>query len=204
MLLQFIEDRELWTWKLDGSRDFLAYLDTQPADFAVWHALAQMTPTSTGLADILAAGRLMNLKLDCVTAILAKDAEPVTLCGIKGHKRNAGTFFTNDLGHAIYSKNGSFAMIWCVETGLLYVSLRGNKDKLDVSTIARQFGGGGHAAAAAFRLPVASPEAAAFFAKYIAGPGEQVGEVDYSAEAALPRHGASPAVAAFFAEATTK
>lgn len=172
LLLQFIEDRDLWVWKIEGSRDFLAYLDMQPIEFTRWHELAQLTASSAELAEFQSVGRLLNQRLDSVTAELALAAEPVRLCGVEGYKRNASSFFKNDLGHAIFQKHGGFAMIWGLENGLLYVNLRSAKDKLDVSAIARRFGGGGHPAAAAIRFPIASAEGQAFFAKYIAGPGE--------------------------------
>jgi nanoRNase/pAp phosphatase (c-di-AMP/oligoRNAs hydrolase) len=41
-----------------------------------------------------------------------------------------------------------------------------------VAAMARRFGGGGHRAAAGFKLVLGSAEGAAFMARYIVGPGE--------------------------------
>ena len=59
------------------------------------------------------------------------------------------------------------------ETETSSVSLRAGKGSVDVAAMARRFGGGGHAAAAGFKLALGTAECRAFIDTYIAGPGER-------------------------------
>lgn len=121
-LIDYIEDRDLWVWRDERSADFLAYLDTLPFDFAAWHCLANLPPEE--LEDILTAGRHMNRKFDRLAQSMADDAEPVRMCGIEGSRVNASYLFSNLVGEKLYLRNETFAMVWRLEKGKLYVSLR--------------------------------------------------------------------------------
>lgn len=169
-LLAYVEDRDLWSWMLPESNDFLAYLDTLPFDFKVWDDLAHASDEQ--LQDILIVGRHMNAKYDNLAAMMAEGAEPVRLFGVDGSKLNGSSLFNSKLGELLYLVNGTFALIWRIEKGLLFVSLRAKKGTIDVAEMARRFGGGGHSAAASFKLTLGSPECEEFLAQYIVGNGE--------------------------------
>ena len=169
-LQAYVEDRDLWNWALPESTDFLAYLDTLPFDFRAWDDLAHVSDEE--LQDILIAGRHMNTKYDNLAGIMAESAEPVRFCGVLGSKLNGSSLFTSKVGELLYFANGTFALIWRIEKGLLYVSLRAKKGTVDVADMARRFGGGGHSAAAGFKLTLGTPECEAFMAQYIVGSGE--------------------------------
>ena len=169
-LLAYVEDRDLWNWELPESKDFLAYLDTLPFDFTIWDELAHIDGEE--LQKLLISGRAMNAKYDHLATQMAEGAEPVRLSGVVGSKLNASSLFTSKLGELLYLSNGTFALLWRIEKGLLCVSLRAKKGSIDVAEIARQYGGGGHEAAAAFRLTLGTPACKTFLDKYILGPGE--------------------------------
>ena len=171
-LLAYVEDRDLWNWALPESNDFLAYLDTLPFDFKAWDDLAHVSDDE--LQEILIAGRHMNTKYDNLAAIMAEGAEPVRFCGMAGSKLNGSSLFTSKVGELLYFANGTFALIWRIELGLLYVSLRAKKGTVDVAEMARRFGGGGHSAAAGFKLKLGTPECEAFMVQYIVGSGENL------------------------------
>ena len=170
-LLAHVEDRDLWNWQLPESADFLAYLDTLPFDFRAWDELARLGADE--LCEILVIGRHMNAKYDSLAEAMAREAEPVTFCGVLGSKLNTSFLFTSKVGHLVYSANGTFALLWSIGKGSLCVSLRAGKGSVDVAAMARRFGGGGHAAAAGFKLALGTPECSAFIDTYIAGPGER-------------------------------
>ena len=169
-LLAYVEDRDLWNWVLPETRDFLAYLDTQPFDFKVWDGLAQLGDDE--LKEILAAGRHMNIKYENLATLMAEAAEPVRFCGVTGSKLNTSALFSSKVGELLCGANGSFALLWRIEKGLLCVSLRAGKGTIDVAAMARRFGGGGHTSAAAFRLALGTTECAAFLDRYIVRQGE--------------------------------
>lgn len=77
------------------------------------------------------------------------------------------------VGELLYRQNGiAAAMLWRIEGGQLYVSLRArNGSTIDVAEMASPFGGGGHEAAAGFRIPN-NPACDYFIARYIKGAGE--------------------------------
>ena len=66
---------------------------------------------------------------------------------------NCGKIYASDVGHALLKAfpDAPFAMAWCEEAGVRYVSLRSEDSRRDVSEIARTYGGGGHRNAAGFR-----------------------------------------------------
>ncbi|MBE5528709.1 DHHA1 domain-containing protein [Laribacter hongkongensis] len=169
-LIDFIEDRDIWRWRDPVSADFLAYLDTRPFEFSVWHELA--TLDAARLDEILQVGRHMNRKYDSLAQIMAQSAEPVRLSGVQGHKLNCASLFTSRVGELLYRQNGTFAMLWRIEGGQLYVSLRARNGTIDVAEMASLFGGGGHEAAAGFRIPLNNPACDYFIARYIKGAGE--------------------------------
>lgn len=113
----------------------------------------------------------MARKFESLAREQLRGAEPVTLMGIPGHKLNGGGLFTSRLGEMLYQANGTFGMLWRIEAGQLRVSLRAKTGGLDVSAIAKHFGGGGHKAAASFRLQVGTPQFSDFLQTYILGPG---------------------------------
>ncbi len=169
MLLQYVEDRDIWAWRLVNSENFLAYLDTLPFDFAVWHELAHLP--AERIARICEAGRHMNAKFQSLAREIADKAEPLVLLGLTGSMVNASGAFTSRVGELLYRKNGTFALIWRIEAGRLCAGLRAPRDGVDVSIIARHYGGGGHRAAAGFSLEAGRPEFEAFMAQHICKPG---------------------------------
>ena len=154
-LLLYVEDRDLWNWSLPGSENFLSYLDTQPQNFTTWDQLASMSYDE--VTRICEAGAQMNAKFGHLASALATSAERVHFCGVVGHRANIPAVFTSKVGEILYEKNGTFALLWRIEFGVLAVSLRAKKGGVDVSQMAKAYGGGGHAAAAAFKIPINSP-----------------------------------------------
>ncbi|GBG14880.1 NADH:ubiquinone oxidoreductase subunit L [Novimethylophilus kurashikiensis] len=169
-LIQAIEDRDIWVWRLPDSREFLSHLDTLPFSFEVWDQIASQEKAE--LDEFIAAGALMVQKFESLADTLAADAEPVTLFGVEGHKVNCSYLFSNDVGVRLYSKSNSFAMVWWLEPGMLRVSLRAKKGGLDVSAFAKRFGGGGHPGSAAFRFKLGTPECVDFMNRYIFAAGQ--------------------------------
>ncbi|MBK3780229.1 phosphoesterase [Paraburkholderia aspalathi] len=172
-LLACIEDRDIWKWRLAETAEALAYVDTLPFDFVEWDRLAQASEAEW--EKVIEYGAQMNRKLMSMVRVIADAAEPVCFCGIRGHKVNvgaAGRIVSSEVGEALYDMNRTFAMLWRIEQGLLKVSLRAKQGTIDVSEMAEQYGGGGHAAAAAFTMKLGTPQCAAFVAQYLFDDGE--------------------------------
>ena len=182
LLLQHIEDQDLWRFALAHTRAFCRQLRLQPFDFSGWQTLVAATTDantaryremvlqgeaidqffrieSARLADsqLLCRARLRGEPVDAVQARrhgqeIISDASGTWLV-CEGVAVNANGLFASELGNLLAEKSGSFGMIWQISAdGDAKISLRSNGD-YDVAAIAVRYGGGGHRNAAGFRLP---------------------------------------------------
>lgn len=147
-LIQHIEDRDLWTFKIDGSKEVHAYLCSQPFNFEVWDKINETLETRPdevyGLGRVLLAQKISEVELTCKKAWVRKmDGYNVATVNTSAH--------WSEVGHHLLEKfpNVHFAASFTVfEDGVMW-SLRGRGD-FDVSMVAKKFGGGGHFSAAGF------------------------------------------------------
>lgn len=156
LLLRHIEDRDLWRFELDGTREIQAALFSYPYLFDVWDQLI--------LKDQLAQERIISALRQEGKSIERKHFKDINelilsaayRMNIAGHNvpvLNAPYFFSSDAGHVMGKGEPFAACYWDTPDGRVF-SLRSADEGLDVSDIARRFGGGGHKHAAGFRIPV--------------------------------------------------
>ncbi|MEO8169467.1 MAG: DHHA1 domain-containing protein [Oxalobacteraceae bacterium] len=166
-LINFVEDRDLFAWKYKEKTEyFTSNLDTLPYDFNAWHQVAELDQHPEDLARFIEVGRQMSEKFQWAARTLAELAEPVEFHGYIAGRVNLPSLFTTDVGSYIYETNGTLALLWRIEGGKLYVSMRSAKN-VDVSAIAKQYGGGGHKNAAGFKLDIKNPETQVFMQRYL-------------------------------------
>ncbi len=143
-ILLHIEDRDLWRFKLDGTREITTALyEKMPVTFAEIGTL--------DLAELLAVGRIQVDQFAGMVRRLAKSAHSVSVAGRVGLAVNAPSLFASDLGHVLAEKSGTFGMIYQYDGRKQQwnFSLRSIGD-YDVGHLAVDFGGGGHRNAAGF------------------------------------------------------
>jgi uncharacterized protein len=149
-LVRFVEDRDLWAWKVDGSASFLAALDVEKQNFARWHAIAQFTPAQ--VQAYVERGRAMDEKFLHLADGIAEGAKPVVFNGVRGLMANAPNVFHSQLGNMLSQKSGTFALLWSIhKSGAIKVGLR-SQPGFDCIPMAQSMGGGGHPQASAFRM----------------------------------------------------
>ncbi|TAN68115.1 MAG: DHH family phosphoesterase [Methylobacter sp.] len=145
-ILLHIEDRDLWRFKLDGTREITTALyERMPVNFAEIGAL--------DLAELLPVGRI---QVECIAGMvrrLAKSAHNVSVAGQAGLAVNAPSLFSSDLGQVLAEKSGTFGMTYYYDGKKQQwnFSLR-SIGAYDVGHLALGFGGGGHKNAAGFAL----------------------------------------------------
>lgn len=147
-LLNHIEDRDLWRFALDGTREIQANVFSYPYDFEVWHKLMTMNT-----ADLREAGAAIERKHHKDIAELVQAFRHRRVIG--GHNvpvANLPYTLTSDAGHFMAQDEPFAACYWDTKEGRVY-SLRSTDTGLDVSEIAKQYGGGGHRNASGFRVP---------------------------------------------------
>ncbi|WP_340121807.1 DHH family phosphoesterase [Methylobacter svalbardensis] len=145
-ILLHIEDRDIWHFKLDGTREITtALFERMPINFSEIGAL--------DLAELLAVGRIQLAQFTGMVNRLAKSAHSVTVAGRVGLAVNAPSLFSSDLGHVLAEKSGTFGMTYQYNgrKQQWHFSLRSIGD-YDVGHLALGFGGGGHKNAAGFVL----------------------------------------------------
>ncbi len=151
-LINHVEDRDLWRFKIDGTREIQAALFSYPYDFDVWESLMK-----AGVGALYDEGFAIERKHH-------KDvAELVGVCKrdmiIGGHRVPAASLpytLTSDAGHLMCQPfDVLFAACYWDTPGFRVFSLRSIDGGADVSEIAKQYGGGGHEHAAGFRVPLA-------------------------------------------------
>ena len=146
-LLRYVQDRDLWDWKLPGSREINEALQQADLDFALWYSFTIPALLEEGTA-------LRATAMEQIRANLARAS------------------YSDILGHAVPSVDTDRLMSDTAEQLLMEhpdapfaavyyhteqdhvpatkFSLRSRKGGTDVSEIARVLGGGGHANAAGF------------------------------------------------------
>jgi uncharacterized protein len=143
-LLQYVQDKDLWTWALPNSREINAALASYPYDFRVWDTLRQDTLEAEGRAILRYETELVG-KIAASAAMLSFQGTTVPVA--------QSSVLTSQIGERL-SKNHPFCVIWHDRDGRRYYSLRSRDDGADVAAIAMQYGGGGHTHAAGFSTPL--------------------------------------------------
>lgn len=149
-LLRHIEDRDLWRFKLPGTREIQANVFSHPYDFAVWDELMAQ-PT----AELAVEGRAIERKHFKDIAELVKVCRrEMTIGGVVVPVASLPYTLTSDAGHLMATEHQSKIGVcyWDTPGGRVF-SLRSTDDGPDVSEIAKQYGGGGHPHASGFRVP---------------------------------------------------
>lgn len=149
-LLQYIEDAELWNWKLAHGKELAASLETVDFDFKIWNKLSIDWETSRIKKYIEDGKTIVKYQKELIKHAVAESLK-VEFCGHKALAVNFNGALVSQIAHALYEKFPPIAIVWSAKRDKVVISLRSN-GKIDVSKLAQKFGGGGHRAAAGFRI----------------------------------------------------
>jgi uncharacterized protein len=152
-LVDYTEDRDLWRWKLDWSREISAFIASHPHRFSLWDGW-DLTPPGCGAWDTFvdAGSAILRYQAQQVEAICAT-AREVDLDGHKVLAANAPVLISEVAGRL--AEGRPFGASWFVRSdGKQQWSLRSRDGGVDVAEVARRRGGGGHRNAAGFEGPL--------------------------------------------------
>jgi len=150
LLLQHINERDLGRWRLTDSRAYLRWIDDIPRTFRNWDRLAQMGFGPYQIAIKLGAHRLAQ-ESDRIEA-LARGAIPLRLLSLSTLAVRCPPSLVCEMGPLLARRSGAVGLCWTPLPGdRVRVSVR-SVAGIDVSQVAKSFGGGGHAQAAGFVL----------------------------------------------------
>jgi oligoribonuclease NrnB/cAMP/cGMP phosphodiesterase (DHH superfamily) len=148
MLLRYVEDQDLWSWKLPQSREVNAAIASYRRNFEVWDGLA-----ARPIEELAAEGAPIARANRVEVERMLKAAHPLRIGGGRAEAVNA-QHHRSAIGHAL-AKRAAYGPPWGVVYRLggkrLDVSIYSIGD-LDVSKIATEHGGGGHRNAAGFSV----------------------------------------------------
>lgn len=162
-LINHIEDRDLWRFRLDGTREIQAALFSYPYDFEAWDALMALVNLDRLRVEGAAIERKHHKDIAELVGVVTR---MMKICGFTVPVANLPYTLTSDAGHLLcgdvpappgtgspsVSRYPFAGCYWDTPAGRVF-SLRSREDGFDVSAIAKQYGGGGHAHAAGFRVP---------------------------------------------------
>jgi uncharacterized protein len=141
-LLDYIQDKDLWTWALPMSREINAAVASHPFDFQLWNRFTQKELEQEGRAILRYEQELVN-KLAGQAVLVEFQGETVPSV--------QSAILTSQIGERL-SADAPFCIIWHDRDGRRYYSMRSRDDGTDVGAIAASFGGGGHTHAAGFSI----------------------------------------------------
>lgn len=162
-LVNYVEDRDLWRFELNFSREIAANIFSYDYTFENWERLALELDAPMGVTSLGLEGRAIERKHHKDVAELVRGNRREMIIG--GHwvpVANLPYTLTSDAGHLMCQPYASpnlqgemvtppfAACYWDTADGRVF-SLRSVGD-FDVSEIAKKYGGGGHKNASGFRL----------------------------------------------------
>lgn len=150
ILIKHIDDRDRWQFKMDGSKEIHAAIQTEkPWTFDKWSKLTHWNTYSSLLNQGRAIIKAQEQQVQS-TSHFARSCKIGTATGLAVNTN----VHISEVGHELTKRSGTFGLVWYLNTdNRVNCSLRSEGD-YDVSAIAKQFGGGGHKNASGFSTDV--------------------------------------------------
>ncbi len=150
-IVDFVEDRDLWTWKLPQSREISAAIASYPKDFLLWEKWCECGGQHK--VDLAREGTAILRYQQQQVEQQVVNAYEIILDGHHGRCVNATHLISEIAGKL--AENRAFGACFFLRADDKFVySLRSREGGVDVSEIARVRGGGGHRNAAGFASDV--------------------------------------------------
>lgn len=147
-LMEYVQDRDLWQWKLPFSQEVSAALRSYKPFLNEWERFLDDYSLASLIAEGAAILRYQNQAMDMV---LAQPVEMVELGGYTVPCLNA-THLISELGNKLAEGHPFAALYFDTGDGKRVFSLRSTDAGVDVAEIAKLYGGGGHRNAAGFTI----------------------------------------------------
>jgi oligoribonuclease NrnB/cAMP/cGMP phosphodiesterase (DHH superfamily) len=148
-LIDYIEDRDLWRFSLNATREVTAALFSYPQEFEVWERFME-----GGVAQLMREGVVLVRKQERDVARLVESTKRrMVIGGFDVPVANVPYMLASDAGN-IMCVGEAFAATYYDTAEHRVFSLRSSRGAENVGAIAQLYGGGGHATAAGFRVPL--------------------------------------------------
>lgn len=150
ILIEHIQDRDLWRFKLPNTREIQAAVFSYPYDFQRWD---EMMAQPSVVAELAVEGRAIERKhFKDIQELLTVTTRKMYIAGYEVPVANLPYTMSSDGAHILAEQFPFGACYWDSADGRNF-SLRSVESGADVSEVAKQYGGGGHRHAAGFKVP---------------------------------------------------
>jgi len=150
-IVTYVADRDLWRFRYPESKAINSFLFSFDYDFQKWEELEEAIHRSGG--EVEEAGDAILRKQAKDIDEMAQNRFRVVIKGYSVPIINVPYIFASDMGNKLCKGEFFSASYYYDGARRKYIfSLRSDEDGLDVSEIAKQFGGGGHKHAAGFEI----------------------------------------------------
>lgn len=149
-LLRYVEDQDLWNWKLAGSQEVNAAIASYPRDFETWDQLALRNPEELVREgeSIVRANRAEVQRAILKPDTLHVDGKPIEAVNASVNR--------SAIGHELAQRrkyDRAWGCVYRIQGSTVHATLYSIGD-VDVSKVATSLGGGGHRNAAGFSVPL--------------------------------------------------
>lgn len=149
-LLSLIEDRDLWRFAFgETTRQFSAALRSYDHNFYTWDSLATNVNRLVDEGKIILRAHMKNVRE------FARQACMETISGHVVPVANVPYHYASDVAHELLQMHPAApfaASFYRRSDGRFSASLRSEDGRMDVSEVAKTYGGGGHRNAAGFEI----------------------------------------------------
>ena len=153
-LLLHIEDRDLWRFALPHTREIQASVFSYPYDFKVWDQLM-----TRSLCALWTEGSAIERKhFQDIKELLGVTTREMLIGGYRVPIANMPYTLVSDAAHELAKGRPFAGCYWDTPDGRVF-GLRSTDEGVDVSAVAKQYGGGGHRNSSGFRVSFADAQA---------------------------------------------
>lgn len=150
-LVNHVEDRDLWLYRIAGTREVQAAVFSYDYTFENWDRIAAELENNWKAVYAEGTGIIRKLDKD-LAELLPQIVRPMEIGGVTVPAANLPYTMASEAG-ALLSRGVPFAATYYDTPEHRVFGLRSEEGGRDVSEIALLYGGGGHARAAGFRVP---------------------------------------------------
>ncbi len=149
-ILAYVEDNDLWNFELAKSKEINSAISSYDFESEIWDSIISECETNTGFEKYVKEGVVLLRKLEKTVQIGVERSEEIEFEGYRCLVSNSSTAVSH-IGNALVKKMPPIGIIWSRVEGKIIVSLRSD-GTVDVSEIAKKYGGGGHKCASGFSI----------------------------------------------------
>ncbi|MDB5190245.1 MAG: hypothetical protein JWN49_571 [Parcubacteria group bacterium] len=157
-LMEYLQDDDLFTYKLPETRAVMAYVSVQPYTFEFWDTMMAELENDVTREKFLEKTQIYGEYFVLLAELAASKAKLVTFEGYECYFATAHPTkpMKSLVGNMLAKKHGPFALVVSAHPRGFGVSIRGD-GTVDVSLIAQKYGGNGHKNSSGFAIPVDGP-----------------------------------------------